>query len=148
MTSYSQRTWTKNRQLQHKKLSEHKFDTSEYVTFNDGVKLTMITDTPVTDKHPQLEMFEDDKPKRILPRHDKPKVTDTITLPECPIAAAVAKKVVNRAEEGMKTYGQTMARTDIDTAGWIDHTVEELLDAAAYLTRLKQDLQERVNPLP
>lgn len=63
--------------------------------------------------------------------------------PECPIAREVMTIVSQRAAEGMKTYGKTMDRTDIDTVGWIDHTIEELLDATAYLVRLKRDLSPR-----
>lgn len=59
---------------------------------------------------------------------------------ECPIVQKVINKLRDRADEGMKTYGTTMERTDIDTVGWIDHTIEELLDAANYLMRLKEDL--------
>lgn len=34
-----------------------------------------------------------------------------------------------------------MMRTDIDTIGWIDNAIEELLDAAIYLERLKVNLK-------
>lgn len=69
-----------------------------------------------------------------------PPKADYMRMPECPIAREVLLKVQTRANEGMVTYGQTMERTDIDTQGWIEHTIEELLDAAAYLTRLKVDV--------
>jgi hypothetical protein len=58
----------------------------------------------------------------------------------CPIARDVAERVAKRAAAGMAKYGVTMERTDVDTIGWIDHAIEELLDGAAYLTRLKQGL--------
>ena len=59
---------------------------------------------------------------------------------ECPYARAVADRVADRAKEGMKKYGVTMERTDINTLGWIDHAIEEALDFSVYLTRLKQDI--------
>lgn len=61
---------------------------------------------------------------------------------ECPIARQVAERVASRAKEGMKKYGVTMERTDVDVVGWIDHAIEEALDFAVYLTRLKKDLQK------
>lgn len=69
--------------------------------------------------------------------------TENIELPECPIACKVMETVKKRADVGMETYGQTMERIDIDTVGWIDNTIEELLDATAYLTRLKMDLLKK-----
>lgn len=59
---------------------------------------------------------------------------------ECPIVKEVIKRLEDRAKEGMKTYGVTMDRKDIDTVGWIDHAIEEALDLANYLTRLKRNL--------
>lgn len=60
--------------------------------------------------------------------------------PQCPIAKEVAGKLISRAEEGMRKYGTTMMREDLTTAQWIDHAIEEALDLANYLTRLKKDL--------
>jgi hypothetical protein len=60
----------------------------------------------------------------------------------CPISQEVAKRVADRAEAGMKTYGVTMERKDVTTVGWIDHAIEEALDLAVYLTRLKRDLKQ------
>lgn len=57
-----------------------------------------------------------------------------------PIVATVVKRMTERSREGIKKYGCTMERTDITTSQWIDHTIEELLDAAMYLERLKQDV--------
>lgn len=59
---------------------------------------------------------------------------------ECPISRTVMERVAERARTGMKTYGVTMERTDVTTVGWIDHAIEELLDGAVYLTRLKNDI--------
>ena len=36
-----------------------------------------------------------------------------------------------------------MMRDDLKAPEWIDHTIEELLDAAVYLERLKVDLNDR-----
>lgn len=61
---------------------------------------------------------------------------------ECPYAKIVSERVAKRAHEGMKKYGVTMERTDVTTVGWIDHAIEEALDLAVYLTRLKDDMQK------
>lgn len=69
------------------------------------------------------------------------KQEELIELPECPIASKVMKTVADRAAEGMKTYGTTLQDNPLTTVEWIDHTIEELLDAANYLERLKQSIQ-------
>ena len=60
-----------------------------------------------------------------------------------PIVATVMKRMSERSKVGMEKYGCSMMREDIDSIGWIDHTIEELLDAAVYLERLKVDLNDR-----
>jgi len=54
-----------------------------------------------------------------------------------PVVATVMKRMSDRSRVGVEKYGCTMLREDIDTVGWIDHAIEELLDAAVYLERLK-----------
>tara|TARA_Y100000296_G_C5092770_1_gene215751 strand:- start:112 stop:387 length:276 start_codon:yes stop_codon:yes gene_type:complete len=60
-----------------------------------------------------------------------------------PVVNTVIHRMVTRSAVGMEKYGTTMERTDIDTVGWIDHTIEELIDAACYLERLKRDLTKK-----
>ena len=69
-------------------------------------------------------------------------MTDIIKITEepDPIVATVMKRMSDRSEEGMKKYGCTMMRDDVTTVGWIDHAIEELLNAAVYLERLKLNL--------
>ena len=57
-----------------------------------------------------------------------------------PVVATVIQRMSDRSAEGMEKYGCTMMRDDVTTVGWIDHTIEELLDAAVYLERLKLNL--------
>jgi hypothetical protein len=57
-----------------------------------------------------------------------------------PIVNTVMKRMSDRSKEGIKTYGKTMMRNDIKTTEWIDHAIEELLDGAIYLERVKYDL--------
>lgn len=57
----------------------------------------------------------------------------------CPFAERVAMQVRDRAETGLRKYGVTCERTDIDFVGWVTHLQEELLDACVYLERLKAE---------
>jgi len=57
-----------------------------------------------------------------------------------PIVNTVMKRMSDRSKEGIKTYGKTMMRNDVKTTEWIDHAIEELLDGAIYLERVKYDL--------
>tara|TARA_R110001606_G_C15038527_1_gene611924 strand:+ start:305 stop:526 length:222 start_codon:yes stop_codon:yes gene_type:complete len=59
-----------------------------------------------------------------------------------PIVATVMQRMSDRSKEGMKTYGKTMMRNDVKTTEWIDHAIEELLDGAIYLERVKYDLNK------
>ena len=63
-------------------------------------------------------------------------------MTEDKIVNTVIKRMVDRSAVGMVKYGVTMERKDIDTIGWIDHAIEEALDFACYLERLKQDIQD------
>jgi hypothetical protein len=57
-----------------------------------------------------------------------------------PIVATVIKRMRDRSTEGMKKYGCTMDRDDLTVTQWIDHAIEELLDAAVYMEKLKKDI--------
>ena len=56
---------------------------------------------------------------------------------------AVREQLYNRMETGYNKYGVTTERTDIDLLGWLQHLQEELLDAAVYVERLKDELKDR-----
>lgn len=58
------------------------------------------------------------------------------------IIVEVLDKIVTRHHRGMKEYGVSMEDNKLPTTAWIDHTIEELLDAVNYLTRLKRGLNE------
>ena len=48
-----------------------------------------------------------------------------------------------RHDRGLVKYGTTVDRTDLSEAEWIQHAIEEMLDGAAYLQRLKDKLEGR-----
>jgi hypothetical protein len=47
----------------------------------------------------------------------------------------------SRAETGKKKYGVTMERDDLSFLEWIQHLQEELLDAAVYAEKLKEEVK-------
>ena len=59
------------------------------------------------------------------------------------IEDSVSDKLKTRAEIGLKKYGVTMERTDLNTLDWLKHTQEEAMDMAVYLERLIQDYEQR-----
>lgn len=65
-----------------------------------------------------------------------------MTTPErpCPIASAVADAIIERSRVGLAKYGVNAARTDLTTLDWLRHLQEELMDAAVYVERTKQDV--------
>ena len=56
---------------------------------------------------------------------------------------SVCGRLRHRAIVGKDKYGVTVARTDIDLAGWLRHLQEELLDAAVYIERACGELEGR-----
>lgn len=60
-----------------------------------------------------------------------------------PIVQIVIDRMRSRSAVGMEKYGVTMMRDDVSTVEWIDHAIEELLDGAIYLERLKLDISSK-----
>jgi hypothetical protein len=56
--------------------------------------------------------------------------------------AAVVFKLVSRSNVGLAKYGVTTERKDIDLVGWLTHLQEEVMDAAIYLERIKQEIND------
>jgi hypothetical protein len=59
-----------------------------------------------------------------------------------PYVQSVKDKFQERSQVGIRKYGTTLDRDDIDFLGWIDHLQEELMDATLYLERLKASYVE------
>jgi hypothetical protein len=53
---------------------------------------------------------------------------------------SVREMLKSRMETGLKKYGVTTERTDIELLGWLQHAQEEALDLAVYLERIKSEL--------
>jgi hypothetical protein len=56
------------------------------------------------------------------------------------IVFKIAKLLQSRSDTGIRKYGTTMDRTDLEIKQWIDHAIEESLDHALYLMKLKDSL--------
>lgn len=54
----------------------------------------------------------------------------------------VCEEILARAEKGLNKYGVTMERDDLDIHEWLQHLLEELLDAAVYVKRLQKEYAE------
>ena len=54
----------------------------------------------------------------------------------------IAQLLKNRSETGIRKYGTTLDRTDLEVKQWIDHAIEECLDQALYLQRIKDELNK------
>lgn len=54
---------------------------------------------------------------------------------------AVRRLLWQRMSTGYAKYGVNTEREDIDLLGWLQHLQEELLDAAVYVERLKDELR-------
>jgi hypothetical protein len=58
------------------------------------------------------------------------------------IVEEVRQDLLDRSEVGIKKYNTTLDREDLDLVDWMEHTRQELLDGALYLTRAKKDVEE------
>ena len=56
---------------------------------------------------------------------------------------AVREMLLQRSIVGLKKYGVTTERTDIDLKGWIKHALEEAMDFCVYLQRIDSELTEK-----
>lgn len=53
----------------------------------------------------------------------------------------VRAMLLARSEAGFRKYGTTTDRIDLSFADWLQHLQEELLDAAVYVERLKEEIR-------
>ena len=77
------------------------------------------------------EEFENDVPANwVLGASFKKKVTDKNV-------EELISMLANRMKTGYTKYGTTTERTDLSPTDWIQHAIEEALDFAVYLQKLK-----------
>jgi hypothetical protein len=56
------------------------------------------------------------------------------------IVEEIVEKFRKRSERGITKYGSTLERNDLDVEQWMEHLLEELMDACLYLQRMKKDI--------
>lgn len=55
------------------------------------------------------------------------------------IEEQVIKQIRERAARGKEKYGVTLEREDLSILEWLQHLQEELMDASAYIEKLKEE---------
>jgi len=56
------------------------------------------------------------------------------------IENSVSQKLKSRAEIGLKKYGVTMDRKDLNELDWLRHAQEEAMDFILYITKIRREL--------
>lgn len=67
-----------------------------------------------------------------------------LTEPQ-PITEHLVDEIRQRAEHGRAKYGQTLDRTDLSIAEWLQHAKEEALDFAGYCEAARRIAQQGVH---
>lgn len=58
------------------------------------------------------------------------------------VVNSIINKFINRSEVGIKKYGVTLDRDDLEVDEWINHAQEEHMDAILYLEKLKKNYKK------
>jgi hypothetical protein len=58
-----------------------------------------------------------------------------------PIVLKVLAKYYERSQLGIKKYGRTLDRDDLNLTDWLNHLQEELMDATLYIEKLKSEVK-------
>lgn len=61
-------------------------------------------------------------------------------MTEFKTAQNLADQIIDRAKTGLEKYGVTVDRDDLKFEEWCQHAIEEALDLAHYLQRLKESV--------
>jgi len=72
------------------------------------------------------------------------KVTHNNYTPDS-IVQTIVDKFITRAEFGEKKYGVTLDRDDLSIEDFINHALEEHMDAILYLQKVKSMLEQQRN---
>lgn len=92
-------------------------------------------------QHVKITTLEYRPPEYEVGVYNNPKYQEANQAFKDPIVEKVLQRVKARSEQGMKTYGVPMTRSDINTIQWLRHAQEEALDLAVYLERTIDDLE-------
>jgi hypothetical protein len=59
------------------------------------------------------------------------------------IVQSIIEKFIDRAKMGKEKYGQTLDRSDLPFEDYINHALEEHMDAILYLKKAQQMFKEK-----
>ena len=59
-----------------------------------------------------------------------------------PILLRVMAKYYERSQTGIKKYGRTLDRDDLNLIEWLNQLQEELMDATLYIEKIKHELNK------
>jgi len=62
-----------------------------------------------------------------------------------PLVQEIIVRLATRSNMGIKKYGDTMVTSTKDIIEWIDEAIEENLDAAVYLSKIKKLIKDYRN---
>lgn len=63
-------------------------------------------------------------------------------MKEDEIVNSVVRQFQERSKIGIKKYGTTLERSDLSLMDWFNHLQQELMDAALYVEKLKNEHQK------
>jgi len=68
---------------------------------------------------------------------------EIISYKEDSIVESVINQFKERSEAGIKKYGTTLDRNDLNTLEWINHAQQEAMDFVLYLEKLKSEYNDK-----
>lgn len=122
------------------------------IAYKEGKEYTSLEDdslkSEINDKHwmTRNEAFKEcfkrikyEKVKKRFESHIQniPVIFETVKVDS--VVESVIKKFKDRSNVGIKKYGTTLDRKDINFDGWAEHLQQELMDGILYLERLKKE---------
>lgn len=63
------------------------------------------------------------------------------------VVKSIIDKFKQRSETGIKKYGTTLDRNDLNLDQWLNHLEEELMDAILYCHRIRKELKNIQNKI-
>lgn len=68
-------------------------------------------------------------------------------MKEDSVVNSIISKFKQRSETGIKKYGTTLDRNDLNPEQWLNHLEEELMDAILYCHRIRKELKNIQNQI-
>ena len=58
------------------------------------------------------------------------------------VVESIIEKFKQRSEVGIKKYGTTLDRDDLNTDDWLNHLQEEMMDSLLYIQKLRYEIKK------